>query len=559
MKNKLLGLILTIVFLTGLLPANIVSANDVMLSIENIIATPQAENFIIEVTLNVENAESGKLVIAVYENHQLLGVAFKDVDVENILTVTVPEKEFYIVKAFLWESMLSIKPLVQSCEGTVYTAFFVSTVEDLQHVGKPQAGTKYENWTLDASYKQTADIDMDGEDFTAIGDFDKSFTGIYNGNEKTISNLTVGTSTIECQGLFGVIMDGIVKNVRIIDCSIAGDWYVGGIVGCNGGSMVENCYVTGIIVGNNKVGGVVGLNGAGYNGVGTVQNCYSNAKVSTFFATSGSDIGGVVGQNSGGAVKNCYAIGDVSGYYWTGGVVGENYAGTVEYCYSAGTVTGTSAAAYTGGVVGQNQEGTVRNCYSISDVTGYDVVGGVVGCNYNGEVQNCYATGDIQGDRYTIGGVVGENRDSMIQNCYSLGNIVGTSIIGGIVGNNGSTTTGGTTRNCVALNPSITATTNTAYIGRVLLKGFGTPTNNYAWEDMAVTTNGTWTPDKTLAGNDGADLTTADIKSENWWKTATNWTTDNNAFAWDFENTWEWGANNLPILQNVDGDQNHTW
>jgi hypothetical protein len=68
---------------------------------------------------------------------------------------------------------------------------------------------------------------------------------------------------------------------------------------------------------------------------------------------------------------------------------------------------------------------------------------------------------------------------------------------------------------------------------------------------MTVTTSGTWTPNKTLSGKDGADITTAEYNSESWWRNASNWDTVSGS-AWDFDNIWEWDDNiNLPVLRNV--------
>ena len=55
----------------------------------------------------------------------------------------------------------------------------------------------------------------------------------------------------------------------------------------------------------------------------------------------------------------------------------------------------------------------------------------------------------------------------------------------------------------------------------------------------------------------GKDIAAGDYNSEIWWRTAGNWSTANSGFVWNFDNIWEWGATNLPILRNMpEGVQN---
>jgi hypothetical protein len=440
---------------------------------------------------------------------------------------------------------------------------------------------------LTRHYKLTQSITLTppipGEsNWTAIGT-SAQFTGSFDGQDYTISNLTINT-TAHFQGMFGYIgARGIVKNIGLVSGSVSGGDYVGGVVGrnSNGNGTVQNCYTTGNVNGGNYVGGVVGL-----NSVGTVQNCYATGNVSG----TGNYVGGVVGVNSAGTVQNCYATGDVSGTgNYVGGVVGYlSSNGTVQNCYATGDVSGTGN--YVGGVVGSNDEGTVRNCYATGSVSGYGRVGGVVGVNSYGTVQNCYATGNVSGsgDDF-VGGVVGRNSNGTVQNCYATGNVSGTrNLVGGVVGSNeyggmvqdcyvtGNVSGGdiyvggvvgynhnGTVRNCVALNPSIRTSSNSSWnIGRVVGQNDSILANNYARSTgMTLTYNNgsnTYTPTPGLNLKDGADITSAEYNSQSWWTTAGNWSTANNGFVWDFTDVWEWGANNLPILRNVGGVQNHT-
>ena len=117
------------------------------------------------------------------------------------------------------------------------------------------------------------------------------------------------------------------------------------------GGTVKNLTVSGTVTGDYYVGGIVNENS------GTVTNSYNTGKVS---GSSSDYVGGVVGDNSG-RVVNSYNTGAVSGSKNVGGVVGYNYSGgNVTNCYNTGSF---SDGTYTGGVVGYNISASVANCY----------------------------------------------------------------------------------------------------------------------------------------------------------------------------------------------------
>jgi len=113
------------------------------------------------------------------------------------------------------------------------------------------------------------------------------FSGSFDGQNHTISNLTIYAPGSDCQGMFGCI-SGIVKNIGLTGGSINGDSFVGGVVGMNL-CMVENCYSTGDVSGTGNIGGVEGYND------GTVENCVALNPVVTITSGANIDFGRVVG------------------------------------------------------------------------------------------------------------------------------------------------------------------------------------------------------------------------------------------------------------------------
>ncbi len=156
------------------------------------------------------------------------------------------------------------------------------------------------------------DIDLDKKEvWTPIGDIKIisntgilqdhiGFLGIFDGNNKTISNLTVNdlggrTSTA---GFFGVLA-GTVKNLTISGATINSNHYAGGIAAYSHVNTVSiiDCIVTGstitTIPHNNddgdKAGGIIGHMGSG----GTVSGC----TVSDTTINGYRNLGGIVGAS----------------------------------------------------------------------------------------------------------------------------------------------------------------------------------------------------------------------------------------------------------------------
>jgi hypothetical protein len=295
------------------------------------------------------------------------------------------------------------------------------------------------------------------------------FSGVFDGNGHTISNLTIDSNGAgnDYLGLFGRAYSGEIKNLGLEDVNIAGDdnsIYLGGLAGYIYDSNISNCYSTGNVSGgdnSDSLGGLVGSNY--YGGGGSISDCHSTGNVTggdgsqnlgglvgdnTYIisncfssgAVTGGDnslrLGGLVGFNNDSIISDCYSTGTVSGgnnSSLLGGLVGLN-GGDISDCYSTGNVSGGDSSYYLGGLVGYNNGGNISNCFSSGAVTGTYYLGGLVGDNDGGTISNCYSTGDISGTNY-LGGLVGSSNSS-ISNCYSTGDISGTNYLGGLVGAN---------------------------------------------------------------------------------------------------------------------------
>ena len=148
-----------------------------------------------------------------------------------------------------------------------------------------------------AVYKQTADIDLSGVNWTPIGlNSEIPFMGIYDGDGYDIKNLTINCGD-NYAGLFGCV--GLIgsqynspywaelKNIRIINGDIVGK-YCGVIAYSVQQGIVYGCYTNSKITAGSRAGGVVGILHHG-----RISNCISNNNI---ISTEGSpNLGGILG------------------------------------------------------------------------------------------------------------------------------------------------------------------------------------------------------------------------------------------------------------------------
>ncbi|HVX57415.1 MAG TPA: GLUG motif-containing protein, partial [Candidatus Saccharimonadales bacterium] len=218
------------------------------------------------------------------------------------------------------------------------------------------------NNDLGGHYALANSLDATGVTWTPIGTSATHFSGIFDGLNNTISNLTI-TTTNSYVGLFGYSA-GTIRNVGVVGGSINGmgnSHYDGDLVGWNSGAIV-NSWATGAVTGNIDVGGLVGWN------AGTINNSYATGAVTAH----SSNAGGLVGQNSG-TISSSFAMGAVSSS-GAGGLVGYNNGGAISDSYATGVVTGGSL----GGLVGLN-DGTVTDSYWDTQTSGVSTSDGGIG------------------------------------------------------------------------------------------------------------------------------------------------------------------------------------
>ena len=267
--------------------------------------------------------------------------------------------------------------------------------------------------------------------WTPIGSEYKAYSGTFDGRGHTISGLYFSDESQYYVGLFGNVEEaGVISNVNVADSYLRGGRYVGGVCGCNYGTIKAGTN-TGTVSGSSEyVGGVCGYNN------GTIEASTNTGAVSG----DSEDVGGVCGYNNR-TIEASTNTGAVSGdSKYVGGVCGRNY-GTIQGCRNSGSVTGIN---YIGGVCGENNYATLEGICNTGAVNGDEYIGGVCGYNDEGSIEASYNTGSVSGS-YRVGGVCGYNNDyGRIKASYSAGSVSGSSeYVGGVCGRNY-----GTIRDC---------------------------------------------------------------------------------------------------------------
>ncbi|MBQ9197301.1 MAG: hypothetical protein IJ662_13850 [Clostridia bacterium] len=242
----------------------------------------------------------------------------------------------------------------------------IATAEDLAAI----------NSNLSGSYVLTADIDLGGKEWTPIGSFVQlgqegeeaempdlsyAFTGTFDGQGHTISNLVIEQPDKWTLGLFGCVANAQIGNFTVNNATVEGTTMVSAVVGYSFCSTVSNVTLEDSLVvgyaseisGEGMYGGIVGAGMASL-----IENCVvrgSSGVVVPANSANGGLVGGGLEMTS---VVNCTATGRVQ--------AGDN-------CYGIGGISGCGFAAeqFTGNTADHVQLAVGDNCFWIGGITGY--------------------------------------------------------------------------------------------------------------------------------------------------------------------------------------------
>ena len=229
------------------------------------------------------------------------------------------------------------------------------------------------NENLSGNYMLVADIDLSGIEWTPIGTWVPSgeseeeqeipsmefaFTGTFNGNGHTVSNLKIDQPDSLALGLFGCISGAEVRNFKLENASVDGSLMSADVVGYSFMSTVDsvdlvNGKVTAHMGEMSSEGMFGGIVGAGMGSL--ISNCTAEAEITIpdGMANAGIIGGGLEMTN----VSSCYATGTVTAgndCYGLGGISGCGFAAEYfrENTAENVMITAGSNSFWIGGITG---------------------------------------------------------------------------------------------------------------------------------------------------------------------------------------------------------------
>lgn len=220
-------------------------------------------------------------------------------------------------------------------KGTAEDPYIIADLGDL--LGLAQLAQ--ENDFAGKTIKLAADIDLTDISWTPIGQHKNGsnatvgvvFAGTFDGDDHTISGLTIAFTGKEgYQGLFGTV-SGTIKNLVLADATISGT------------------------ASNNRIGSVAGaLKG------GTLESIHSTAAIDV----SANFVGGLVGSVEGSdksTIKNCSFSGTAAGNKHVGGIAGYINTSKLDVidCENNGAVSTKVSDGTAGGLIGYAQKSTL--------------------------------------------------------------------------------------------------------------------------------------------------------------------------------------------------------
>lgn len=336
--------------------------------------------------------------------------------------------------------------------GTAEDPWQISTAEQLYRIHDDLTAhyiliadidlSAYENWTPIGAFQSLSDAPEDAE----VPHPDYAFTGTFNRDGHTISNLTVSSDAPMGAGLFGCAAGtengaAYIRNFTLKNVNVSGFYLVGGAVGL----QFMNCPVSDIhLVGENTLTGMQGIGGIVGTGFDLISNCSATADI-IVQGDDGACAGLIAGGTTMSSVKNCEVTGgeiiaEGNATWGFGALCGAPWgAAEITDCKVSGTVITVSGEnnRLVGGLVGfggtydPTAPAQITGC-TVEDVTiivseTTDSVGGLIGAGKemmegsevmsSFKISDCVVSGSITGGGNNVDAVVGDPACAVSVDC----------------------------------------------------------------------------------------------------------------------------------------------
>ena len=295
-----------------------------------------------------------------------------------------------------------------------------------------------------------------------------SFSGVFDGNNHSISNLTIAISSVSYGvGLFGSITSAAIlrnltlMNVTISSTSSGNDF--GSLVGYGRGASILDVRAVNVTIDAADVGAVGGLFGDGQS------STVSSSSVVAHSISGSNSVGGLMGWGQSSTISSSPVVANSisGGSFYVGGLLGWGQSSTVSSSsvvahsisgsgdYVGGllgwgdssTVSSSSVVAhsisgssdYVGGLLGFGENAPVSSSSVVAhSISGFSSVGGLIGDGQSSTVSSSSVVAHSISGFSSVGGLLGFGRSSIVSSSLVLGgSLNGTSRVGGIVGASG--------------------------------------------------------------------------------------------------------------------------
>lgn len=359
------------------------------------------------------------------------GCSYNLTDVNYIYTISV--KAYSIKSEDENENMMASK--IVEVGPVTFNSFSQGNGVDIPYEIDSAEKFKLMKYNNKASYELTGDIDL--TDITPMFTKDNPFIGSFNGNGKTIRNLTI-SSYFEYSGIFGYISTQKIKDIRVVNSieTQVEKEYVG---------KVENLVINNVnITEGMTLGAIAGVNEGIISNIqinkGSI-NTVSEPSVNIGATNKTVRTGSIVGINRG-TIKNVISYADIlpksQTSIYAGGICAENEAtGSIINCESHGKIKGNIA----GGISAINY-GKILACSFTSNIYISNFVseqtstlaraGGIAGINYeSGEITNCTVYNSnfgVGSDITSWSGIIDQSEANVGTDAVLMGGLVGKNI-----------------------------------------------------------------------------------------------------------------------------------
>lgn len=261
-----------------------------------------------------------------------------------------------------------------------------------------------------------------------------AYTGIFNGNGKTISNARISTENSSMVAFVRKLGGyGEIRNLQFKNLESRGMDYVGGVAGyVEGNSLLRNITIKGLDVegkdntGADYIGGVAGKVSATTNMLLGIVVKDANVRGDSYLGGIGGDFMGKLSKSSFSGHLDHHANGN-----YVGGLVGFlQSSSSVEESFSEGLLHATALSL--GGIAG-HANGTLSNVYSTMSLVSRTqnsnaTVGGIAGSTSTASIHDAYFFGNLNhfgGTTPSLAGIYASGSSSASR-CWSNDGIAGT-------------------------------------------------------------------------------------------------------------------------------------